>query len=131
MIYNTNAKRDYLIALAIFHSRYVSLFRQLSTYPTDLTELQGASGNLSARRVIARLCDRLDAADQCFSDLDEGSIQADTCDADSPDTHGTVSYEMLTWPEVYSELRRLTQDLLTHAVAADTQRRAGDPRYRK
>ncbi|MBE0690103.1 MAG: hypothetical protein IH587_08290 [Anaerolineae bacterium] len=81
--------------------------------------------------MIARLCDRLDAADQCLSDFDGSSIQTDTCDADNPDTHGTVSYEMLTWSEVYSELRRLTQDLLTHAVAADTQRRAGDPRYRK
>jgi len=131
MVYNTAAKRDFLIALAIFHSRYVSLFKLLSSYPPHLIDIPGAFGDLSVRQTVARLCNQLDAAHQCFGNFADGSHQIDACDADNMDVEIITTYETFSWPEVHGELRALTQDLLSRAVTADTQKRAGDPRYRK
>ena len=131
MPYNAVAKRDFLASLAIFHNRYLSLFRLISAYPISLIDMPGVAGSHSPRQAIARLCDRLQAADECFANFDSGNNQDEECDADSDLTYITAFRETLDWTNLCSELRILTQDVLTHAVAADTQMRAGDPRYRK
>ncbi|MCC6614344.1 MAG: hypothetical protein IT320_12760 [Anaerolineae bacterium] len=83
------------------------------------------------RQTVAYLCNLLDTANQCFGDFDAGNTQTDVCDPESEVWRDATPYEALTWPGLYAELRRLTQELLAHAVAADTQKRAGDLRYRK
>lgn len=131
MPYNSATKRDFLTSLAIFHNRYLALFRLISAYPTSLIDRPGLAGNLSPRQAIARLGDRLQAAEECFANFDNGINQDEICDSDSDVMYITAFRESLDWASLCSELRNLTQDVLTHAVAADTQMRAGDARYRK
>lgn len=123
--------REFLMHLAQFHNTTQDFFQLVQRYPLQLVDKPGACGQWSPRQTLAYLCGWVVEAEARFGDYDQQRNTNMTFDVEEFNRQSIARRDGQEWRKTVTELYWRTQDLISHAVKADTRHSTTDPRYQQ